>query len=155
MPSKEDVVGAMKPLLQAVSALDLTDPAAAAATLTKTAPMSELQPLRSLLLAAQEEGWLTPREANGVAFGRLAKPRETEENLSIDVVDMTGPGPGHTHPHGEVSLCFAVEGEDPRFMGEPEGWVVVPPGSHHVPTVTGGRMLIAYFLPDGAMVFDA
>jgi hypothetical protein len=29
--------------------------------------------------------------------------------------------------------------------------VVFPPDSAHVPTVTGGRMLIVYFLPGGAV----
>ncbi len=47
-------------------------------------------------------------------------------------------------------LGFAVEG-DPRFDGQPEGWIVFAPGTQHVPTVTGGRMLIAYFLPGGAV----
>ena len=67
-------------------------------------------------------------------------------------VDMAGPGAEHVHPGGEVNLCFATEG-DPRFCGTGEGWYVVPPGSQHVPEVTGGRMLIAYFLPQGAIRF--
>jgi hypothetical protein len=67
---------------------------------------------------------------------------------------MTAPGPRHKHPRGEVNLSFALEGA-PRFDGQPEGWVVFPPGSEHVPTVTGGRMLIAYFLPGGAIEWSA
>ena len=33
------------------------------------------------------------------------------------------------------------------------GWVVESPGSEHVPTVEGGRMLIVYLLPEGAIEF--
>ena len=48
---------------------------------------------------------------------------------------------------------FALHGH-PRFDGHGPGWLVYPPNSRHVPTVTGGRMLIAYFLPAGEIVFD-
>ena len=65
---------------------------------------------------------------------------------------MNGPGLAHTHPNGEIDLCFAMDG-DPRFDGHPEGWVVYGPGSWHVPTVTGGTMAILYFLPSGAIAF--
>jgi hypothetical protein len=33
--------------------------------------------------------------------------------------------------------------------------VVEPPGSEHVPTVAGGRMLIVYLLPQGEIEFLA
>ncbi|RMG89073.1 MAG: DUF4863 family protein, partial [Candidatus Dadabacteria bacterium] len=33
--------------------------------------------------------------------------------------------------------------------GQAEGWVVFGEGSDHVPTVTGGTMLLLYFLPGG------
>ena len=43
---------------------------------------------------------------------------------------------------------------DPQLVSE----VVVDrfglPGSRHVPEVAGGRMLIVYFLPDGAMEWE-
>ncbi|HJL17019.1 MAG TPA: DUF4863 family protein, partial [Sandaracinaceae bacterium LLY-WYZ-13_1] len=72
---------------------------------------------------------------------------------SIDCVHMDRPGPGHTHPNGEIDLCFAVRGE-PTFDGHPPGWTVYPPGSWHVPTVEGGVMDILYFLPGGAIRFE-
>ena len=53
---------------------------------------------------------------------------------------------------GEVNYCVALEGE-PRFDGHAPGWVVMPPGSGHVPTVSGGRMLIVYLLPKGQIEF--
>ena len=65
---------------------------------------------------------------------------------------MTAPGPMHVHPQGEIDLCFAEDGE-PTFDGQPPGWVVYPPGSKHVPTVAGGKMLILYLLPGGAIEF--
>ncbi len=153
MPTKEALIETFEPLARHVAALDLTNADAAERSLDQAFPVADLTELRQQLVAASEEGWLTPRENAGVRFGRLAKPTEATHGLSIDVVDMTSAGPGHTHPNGEVSLCFALSGA-PTFVGKPEGWVVAEAGSHHVPTVAGGRMLIAYFLPDGAMVFD-
>ncbi|MBX2803409.1 MAG: DUF4863 family protein [Myxococcales bacterium] len=154
MPSKEEVIEALRPLAHRIRQLDLSDREAAMAEMNRDHPIATLDAVRALLCEASEEGWLTPRRATPtLTFGRLAKATETTHDLSIDIVDMTGAGPGHTHPKGEVNLCFALDGQ-PTFMGHPEGWVVEQPGSHHVPTVAGGRMLIAYFLPDGAMEFD-
>ena len=65
---------------------------------------------------------------------------------------MSGPGPGHVHPNGEFDLSFALDG-NPKFDGQAEGWLVLPPGSWHTPTVTDGRMGILYFLPNGAIEF--
>lgn len=154
MPTPDHVRSALAPLAVAVSGLDLSDPAQAQATLNRIFPLSSLATLRATLLAANSEGWLAPKRAGDtLTFGRLAKPLPEYGGCSIDVVDMAGAGAAHTHPNGEVSLCFATEG-DPRFVGFPEGWVVVGPGSRHVPLVTDGRMLILYFLPGGAMVWD-
>jgi len=153
--TREDLLEALRPVLRDVAALDLSRPDEAAAALEASWPASRRAPLGELVRAARDAGWLTPRRASDtVTFGRLAKPSEATHGLSVDAVDMTGAAIAHTHPRGEVSLCFA---EDPeaRFCGHPEGWVVVGPGSHHVPEVTGGRMVILYFLPDGAMEWDA
>ena len=85
-------------------------------------------------------------------FGRVTKALPESDDFSIDVVHMNGPGPHHKHPGGEVNYCIALDGE-PRFDGQPPGWVVMPPGSGHVPTVSGGRMLIVYLLPKGQIEF--
>ena len=111
-----------------------------------------IQAARTLVTNGLRDGWLAPKEAGGVRFGRVAKPSENTRNFSIDAVEMTGPGPGHVHPEGEFDLSFAIDG-DPTFDGESEGWLVLPPGSWHVPTVSGGRMGILYFLPSGAIQF--
>jgi hypothetical protein len=66
---------------------------------------------------------------------------------------MEGDGQGHVHPNGEVSLCLPRSGS-PTFEGRPGGFVVMPPGSFHVPRVSGGRMVIAYWLPGGEIRFQ-
>lgn len=149
MPDPAALRAALDPLARIVATLDLSDPAGAERTLTSRAPPSQLLELRDLLLAAHAEGWLTPRDGGAnVRFGRLAKPDEANAGHSIDAVDMEGEAAEHTHPAGEVSFCLARSGT-PLFDGRPPGWVVLPPGSHHTPTVRGGRMLIVYFLPRG------
>ena len=111
--------------------------------------------LRAAARAGVAEGWLCDREAGGIRFSRPVKPSPATGDLSVDAVVMDRiAGPRHAHPNGEINLCFAEEG-DPRFCGHPEGWVVFPPGSVHVPRVDGGRMLILYFLPGGAIDFKA
>ncbi|MEZ4249422.1 MAG: DUF4863 family protein [Polyangiales bacterium] len=96
--------------------------------------------------------WLRGAQAGRIRFSRPRKA-SGEGDVSVDVVHMDRPGPGHTHPNGEIDLCFTVSG-DPRFDGAPEGWTVYPPGSWHVPSVEGGVMDIVYFLPAGAIRFE-
>jgi hypothetical protein len=138
--------------MAAAARTDLVNAAAARAALEKAYPSrgAAALKLREELLAAVKDGVICDRGKDAIKYSRLCKPDATPHNVSVDFVWMTGPGINHRHPKGEANLCFAVEG-DPRFDGQPEGWVVFPPGSQHVPTVTGGRMLIAYFLPQGAV----
>ena len=51
-----------------------------------------------------------------------------------------------------VAACVPLAGR-PTFDGRGAGWVVLPPGSVHVPTVAGGEMLVVYLLPEGAIEF--
>lgn len=153
--TREEILSALQPVLRDIAALDLSDPPAAEQALDVAWPAPRREALGGLLRSARDAGWLTPKRASdAVRFGRLWKPSPETFDLSIDAVDMAGPALAHTHPHGEVSLCFA-ETPGARFCGRPEGWVVVGPGSHHVPEVSGGRMLILYFLPGGAMEWNA
>ncbi|MGQ0552937.1 MAG: 4-hydroxylaminobenzoate lyase [Planctomycetota bacterium] len=142
--------------MRAAAGAKLADPAAARAALARAFPHDgpEGRALRATLLAAVQAGTICDRGKDAIRYSRLAKPEATPHALSVDFVWMTGPGISHRHPRGEVNLCYAVEG-DPRFDGQPEGWVVFPPGSEHVPTVSGGRMLIVYFLPGGAVEWTA
>lgn len=138
--------------MAAAARADLSDPTAARAALEAAYPARgpHAQVLRAALRQAAQDGVICDRGGEAIRYSRLCKPEATPHGLSVDFVWMTGPGIHHRHPRGEVNLCFAVEGQ-PQFDGQPEGWVVFAPDSRHVPTVTGGRMLIVYFLPGGAV----
>ena len=114
---------------------------------------AEVEAVRTAAEAGVADGWLCDRAAGGIAFSRPIKPGEDSHGLSVDAVVMEDVvGPKHTHTNGEINLCFA-QGGDPKFDGHPAGWVVFPPGSTHRPRVDGGKMLILYFLPGGAIEF--
>jgi len=99
------------------------------------------------------EGWLCDREGGGIRYGRIFKPAEDLHGFSVDVVDMQDlAGPHHTHPNGEIDLIMPIEGEA-LFDGRPAGWLVCPPGSAHRPTVSNGRALVLYLLPEGRIDF--
>lgn len=111
------------------------------------------QRLKDSCQAGVAAGWLCNREAGGIRYGRIFKPEADLHGFSVDVVDMKDiAGPHHVHPEGEVDLVMPIEG-DARFDGQPAGWVVCPPGSGHRPTVTHGRALVLYLLPQGAIQF--
>ena len=148
--TRDDVIAALGPVLDLVKTIDPSDPEAVA-KLQAALPVSELAAVKALVRLAVEDKVICERENGAIRWSRVAKD---VDGFSIDAVHMSSPGPGHTHPNGEIDLCFAVEG-DPRFDGQPEGWTVYPPGSWHVPTVSGGVMDILYFLPGGAIRFEA
>ncbi len=98
-------------------------------------------------------GWLCDREAAGIRYGRIFKPAEDLHGFSVDVVDMDDiVGPHHSHPAGEIDLIMPIDGEA-LFDGRPAGWCVYPPGSAHRPTVSRGRALVLYLLPQGRIDF--
>jgi hypothetical protein len=145
-----------RPLLDAARGLDLTDAAACEAQLAarfdpQGPAAAQLRRELEALLAA---GRIAERGALPVRYGRVAKAGPATDGHSIDVVLMTGPGPRHRHPQGEIDYCIALEGQ-PTFDGRPPGWVVYGPDSTHVPTVSGGQMLIVYLLPAGAIEFQS
>jgi len=109
--------------------------------------------LKASCEAGVAEGWLCNREGGGIKYGRIFKPADDLHGFSVDVVDMTDiAGPHHVHPHGEIDLHMPLGG-DATFDGRPAGWVVMPPGSAHRPTVAAGRALVLYLLPQGAIEF--
>jgi hypothetical protein len=109
--------------------------------------------LKASCEAGVAEGWLCNREGGGIKYGRIFKPADDLHGFSVDVVDMTDiAGPHHLHPNGEIDLHMPLGG-DATFDGRPAGWVVMPPGSAHRPTVAAGRALVLYLLPQGAIEF--
>jgi Domain of unknown function (DUF4863) len=109
--------------------------------------------LKASCEAGVAEGWLANREGGGIKYGRIFKPSDALNGFSVDVVDMKDiAGPHHTHPNGEIDLVMPMEG-DAQFDGRPAGWCVYPAGSAHRPTVSQGRALVLYLLPQGAIEF--
>ncbi len=109
--------------------------------------------LKAACEAGVAAGWLCDREGGGIRYGRIFKPADDLHGFSVDVVDMTDiAGPHHVHPNGEIDLIMPIEG-DARFDGRPAGWLVCPPGSAHRPTVSQGRALVLYLLPEGRIDF--
>mgnify|MGYP003952601841 CR=1 FL=1 len=149
----ESLFEALSPILKHLAGVDISSPTAAEELNASLSIDSDLlQKIKSMVAHGINNGELTPRGEEGMRYGRVSKAVDGSQGFSIDAVHMNGPGPGHTHPKGEIDLCLALSGE-PRFDGEPPGWVVKKPGSWHVPTVTGGEMAILYFLPEGAIEF--
>lgn len=111
------------------------------------------QGLRAACLEGVAQGWLCDREAGGLRYGRIFKPTPELHGFSVDVVDMKDvAGPHHSHPLGEIDLIMPID-EAARFDDHPAGWLVCPPGSAHHPTVTQGRSLVLYLLPQGRIDF--
>jgi hypothetical protein len=100
-------------------------------------------------------GWMCSREADGVRYGRVVKPSEATHGFSVDVVEMENvAGPHHAHPNGEIDLIMPLT-QGACFDSRPAGWCVYEAGSAHRPTVTQGRALVLYLLPQGAIDFKA
>ncbi len=109
--------------------------------------------IKRACIDAVAEGWMCEREGGGVRYGRVLKAADDLQRFSVDVVDMNDVvGPHHRHPQGEIDLIMPLDG-DARFDGRPAGWCVYPPGSAHRPTVTQGRALVLYLLPEGQIEF--
>ncbi len=147
-------LNALEPLLSFAKGLDLNNPNAARDELEKQFPFhgEEMQELKAELIAELEAGRICNNGEDPLRYSRVFKPSPATLNFSSDAVFMNGAGPKHRHPDGEIDFCIAMEGE-PRFDGNPEGWVVYGEDSVHIPTVTDGRMLILYLLPNGAFEF--
>jgi hypothetical protein len=98
-------------------------------------------------------GWMCNREAGGVKYGRVIKPGAETHRFSVDVVDMDSvKGPHHRHPNGEIDMIMPLT-QGAKFDGHGAGWLVYGPDSAHSPTVSEGRALVLYLLPEGAIEF--
>ncbi|PRP96726.1 4-hydroxylaminobenzoate lyase [Enhygromyxa salina] len=168
-PLHTELLAQLDPLLARVAALDL---AAAVtperiqvieATLEREFPHAgpQIQALGDLIARGIEAGVLANRGQADARFSRVAKSSAATHGLSIDIVSMIGAGLEHTHPAGEVTIGFpaspgpATSPSDCQFEARRPGWVVLGPGSRHVPQVAGERMNLIYFLPGGAVEWHA
>ena len=94
-------------------------------------------------------GWMCREGDAKRRFGRIFEPGEPTHGFSVDVVDITDlVGNHHRHPTGEIDLIMPVTPEA-RFDGNGAGWLVYAPDTGHRPTVTAGRALVLYLLPQG------
>ena len=103
---------------------------------------------------AIDAGWMCSQGGEGRRFGRVLEPSAETDDLSVDVVDLTDiVGPHHRHPTGEVCMVMPVTA-GAQFDGHDAGWCVNSPGSAHHPTVTAGRALVLYLLPEDKIEFS-
>ncbi|MBW7850439.1 MAG: DUF4863 family protein [Rhodospirillales bacterium] len=103
---------------------------------------------------AVAEGWMCSQGEGNRRFGRIIEPAADTHDLSVDVVDLTEVvGPLHRHPTGEICMVMPLT-EGARFDGKGAGWKCYKPGSAHRPTVSGGRALVLYMLPEGKIEFS-
>ncbi len=153
MSDRQTLLTALKPVFEFLKTVDLNQPEQVKNQLTAKFPVhgEAMKAVRQLFREGVQANWLCERENAGVRYGRVLKATAPGE-WSLDSVHMNGPGVGHTHPQGEVDLCFAIDGSG-KFDGQAEGWTVYAPNTWHVPTVKGGAMDILYFLPSGAIEF--
>ena len=145
----------LEPVTKFVATLDAADPAACERALNAKFPATspEIKAIATAAHAAAAAGTICMKGEPNLKFSRVVKPAESSTGASIDAVLMDDvAGPVHTHPNGEFCLCLPVSGQ-PTFEQRAATWIVMPKGSRHVPTVKSGKMLILYWLPEGACVF--
>ena len=107
------------------------------------------QRIREACHAGIAAGWLCGEGDAKRRFGRIFEAGEATHGFSVDVVDITDlVGNHHRHPSGEIDMIMPVT-PDAEFDGRGAGWLVYAPGTGHRPTVTAGRALILYLLPEG------
>ena len=111
--------------------------------------------LAQLLNVGVAEGWVAYSAVHGAEYnrGRLAEPSPKTSGMSIESAVMHDvKGQYHKHTRGEIDMVIPIDNGS-EWCGRGAGWVVYPQGSEHFPTVTGGRTLILYFLPGGAIEY--
>jgi hypothetical protein len=148
--TKQDFRGLIAQVTQAVKdrALD----AGLAADLNARFPVAgpAFKAIRAACDTGVAEGWMCEREQGGIRFGRVIKDID---GFSVDVVEMSDVvGPHHRHPNGEIDMIMPID-DGAQFDGHGAGWVVYGPESAHKPTVLGGKALVLYLLPGGAIDF--
>jgi hypothetical protein len=157
-PAFEQLIASLTGTLQG---RPLDDALAAALNAQHPAGSATFEALFAACRQGVAEGWMCENEHGGIRYGRVLPATDATHGFSVDVVEMTDvAGPHHSHPNGEIDLVMPLQagpgltpGGSAVFDGQPAGWKVYGPGSAHRPTVTGGRALVLYLLPGGAIEF--
>ena len=145
----------MKPVTEAVAGKPLTP--ALGDELDRRFPPdgAEFRAIEAACHQAIAAGWMCAQGGAGRRFGRVIEPGPQTADFSVDVVDLTDIiGPHHRHPTGEICMVMP-QTPTANFDGKGAGWKVYPPDSAHRPTVTAGRALVLYMLPEGRIEFTA
>ena len=80
-------------------------------TLSKKFPLSSalIQDIKTWCLSAINDGSVRMRGPKSLRFGNLLHQKRNDYGFRIDIVDMTGIGPGHVHPLGEINLVLQLQ----------------------------------------------
>jgi Domain of unknown function (DUF4863) len=111
--------------------------------------------LTRLLKLGVEEGWAGYEPVGGADYrrGRIANPSNETAGMSVESgVLRNVKGEYHCHTRGEINMIIPID-RSAQFSGHGIGWMVFPPLSEHFPTVTGGKALMMYFLPNGEIEY--
>ncbi|MDJ0522880.1 MAG: DUF4863 family protein [Planctomycetota bacterium] len=152
--AREALEERLRRLLATFDSVDLAAPDAAVAVLDERHPFDsdDIHSIRELLADGLDDDWIVLNELHpGVSQGRIIRELG---GYSVTALLIRGTGRGHTHPEGEIGLGFDWAGS-PHMNGHGPGWVVFPPGSHHIPEVVDGQMLFLFFRPHGQVVWDS
>ena len=143
----------MKPVMDAIADTGITNDLEGKLNAAFAPDSETFQTIERACHDAIAAGWMCTQGGEGRRFGRIVEPSHDTRDLSVDVVDLTDiVGPHHRHPNGEVCMVMPVT-KDAKFDGHGAGWCVNQPGSAHHPTVTDGRALVLYLLPEGKIEF--
>ena len=102
MSDRETAIQILQPILDVLRNIDASAQDATA-QVTQALPLDDprIVAARKLVTEGLQDGWIAPREAGGIRFGRVAKPSEDLHGFSIDAVEMDCAGPG---AHSSISL---------------------------------------------------
>jgi hypothetical protein len=143
----------MKPIMNTISKAGVTEGLEGELNSAYPSSSETFKNIERTCHGAIEAGWMCTQGGEGRRFGRVVEPSSDTHDLSIDVVDLTDiVGPHHRHPTGEVCMIMPVT-KDAKFDGHGAGWCVNLPDTAHHPTVTDGRALVLYLLPEGKIEF--
>ncbi len=154
-PSKPALLEATAALLDFIGQRPLDDELEAALNDHYGAHTERYAHLLALLRRGIEEGWSCYAEIDGPDYrrGRIAHASQDTHGFTIESGMLRNVlGNYHRHPLGEINMIGPVDATG-KFCGSGAGWKVFPPDSCHYPTVTGGKVTMLFFLPNGLIEY--